>query len=97
MADLNKELNEYLLSNKNEKQHIVSIPSVTLPMPNIGKWFGRNTDETKEETEPIQGIKRECCPTLVRVSFVITLKFGLTYFSYRNLMSKRHSVLLLFL
>ncbi|KAL2745702.1 protein transport protein SFT2 [Vespula maculifrons] len=67
MADLNKELNEYLLSNKNEKQFKISVPSVTLPKPNIGKWLGRNADETKEETGWIQGTQKECCPSMTKM------------------------------
>ncbi|XP_046828985.1 vesicle transport protein SFT2C [Vespa crabro] len=85
MADLNKELNEYLLGNKNEKQFKISVPSVTLPKPNIGKWFGRNVDETKEETGWIQGTQRECCPSMTRMqrlmSFAFCLFMGLLCFS----------------
>ncbi|KAL2737765.1 protein transport protein SFT2 [Vespula squamosa] len=84
MADLNKELNEYLLSNKNEKQFKISVPSVTLPNPNIGKWLGRNTDGTKEETGWIQGTQRECCPSMTRThklfAFAICFFLGLLCF-----------------
>lgn len=66
MADLNKELNEYLLSSKNEKQFKITVPSVTLSKASIGKWFGKD-DEDREETGWMQGAQRECCPSMVRV------------------------------
>lgn len=71
MADLNKELNEYLLSSKNEKQYKITIPSVAIPKANLGRWFGKGTDETKEDAGWIQRSQRDCCPTMV-VHFLIT-------------------------
>jgi len=72
MADLNKELNEYLLSSKNEKQYKVAIPSVTISKTNFGKWFGKNTNEAEEDAGWIQRSQRECCPSMV-VHRLITL------------------------
>lgn len=66
MADLNKELNEYLLSSKNEKQFKINAPTVTLPKTNIGKWFGRNSEDDKEEAGWFRGAQKECCPSMVR-------------------------------
>lgn len=65
MADLNKELNEYLLNNKNEKQYKIAIPSVTLPKANFRKWFGKDAEETREDAGWIQRSQRECCPAMV--------------------------------
>lgn len=65
MADLNKELNEYLLSSKNEKQFKITVPSVAIPKANIGKWFGRSGNEDKEDIGWVQGAQKECCPTMV--------------------------------
>lgn len=83
MADLNKELNEYLLSSKNEKQFKISVPSVTLPKPNIGKWFGKG-EEDRKETGWIQGAQRECCPSMTRIQrvagFVICSAMGVLCF-----------------
>lgn len=65
MADLNKELNEYLLNNKNEKQYKIAIPSVALPKANFRKWFGKDAEETREDAGWIQRSQRECCPAMV--------------------------------
>ncbi|OAD60772.1 hypothetical protein WN48_04539 [Eufriesea mexicana] len=66
MADLNKELNEYLLSSKNEKQFKITVPLVTIPKTNIKKWFGKS-EENKEEIGWMQGAQKECCPSMVRI------------------------------
>lgn len=58
MADLNRELNEYLLSSKNEKQYKLNIPSI--PKPNIGKWLGRDSEDTREESGWFRS-QNECC------------------------------------
>ncbi|CAL7947779.1 unnamed protein product [Xylocopa violacea] len=83
MADLNKELNEYLLSNKNEKQFKITVPSVTIPTTNIGKWFRRN-DEDREDTGWIQEAQKECCPSMTRmqrlVAFVACSSMGVLCF-----------------
>ncbi|KAL6264780.1 hypothetical protein P5V15_004877 [Pogonomyrmex californicus] len=84
MADLNKELNEYLLSNKNEKQYKITIPSVTISKTKFGKWFRRDTDEMMEDAGWIQRSQRECCPTMTRmqrlISFSICFLLGLLCF-----------------
>ncbi|XP_071856618.1 uncharacterized protein [Bombus fervidus] len=83
MADLNKELNEYLLSSKNEKQFKITVPSVTIPKANIGKWFGRSEDD-KQEGGWIQGTQKECCPSMTRVqrlvAYVICFSMGILCF-----------------
>lgn len=72
MADLNKELNEYLLSSKNEKQFKITVPAVTIPKTNIGKWFGKG-EEDKEEIGWIQGAQKECCPSMVRIYILLLI------------------------
>ncbi|XP_076755063.1 uncharacterized protein LOC143425893 [Xylocopa sonorina] len=83
MADLNKELNEYLLSNKNEKQYKITVPSVTISTTNIGKWFGRS-DEDREDTGWLQGTQKECCPSMTRIqrliAFVACFSMGVLCF-----------------
>lgn len=70
MADLNKELNEYLLSNKNEKQYKISIPSVSLPKPSFKKWLGNsNNEEAIENSGCFEKIEKKCCPSLVSLMF----------------------------
>ena len=84
MADLNKELNEYLLSSKNEKQFKITVPSVTLPSTSIGKWLGRTGDEGREDPGWLQGTQRECCPSMTRVqrlvAFVVCFAMGILCF-----------------
>ena len=65
MANLNKELNEYLLSNKSEKQFKISLPSVTIPKPQLGKWLGQSSEEVVTN--------RSCYPTLVSETSVTNL------------------------
>ncbi|XP_014475261.1 PREDICTED: protein transport protein SFT2 [Dinoponera quadriceps] len=84
MADLNKELNEYLLSNKNEKQYKITIPTVAISRANFGKWFGKSDDESKEDAGWIRGAQKECCPSMTRtqrlVSFGVCFLLGLLCF-----------------
>ncbi|XP_076183104.1 uncharacterized protein LOC143154912 [Ptiloglossa arizonensis] len=84
MADLNKELNEYLLSSKNEKQFKITVPSVTIPKANIRKWFGRTDDEDRQETGWIQETQKECCPSMTRIqrliAFVVCFSMGVLCF-----------------
>ncbi|EZA60726.1 hypothetical protein DMN91_002142 [Ooceraea biroi] len=84
MADLSKELNEYLLSNKNEKQYKVTIPSVAIPKANFGAWFKKGTDETMEDAGWIQRSQRACCPAMTRtqrlISFAVCFLLGLLCF-----------------
>ena len=67
MADLNKELNEYLLSNKNDKQYKLSMPSVAIPKTSLGKWFGGRVEEEPQDSTWFQETKKECCPSMVSV------------------------------
>ncbi|XP_017767042.1 PREDICTED: protein transport protein SFT2 [Eufriesea mexicana] len=83
MADLNKELNEYLLSSKNEKQFKITVPLVTIPKTNIKKWFGKS-EENKEEIGWMQGAQKECCPSMTRIqrliAFVLCFSMGILCF-----------------
>lgn len=66
MADLNKELSEYLLSNKNEKQYKITLP--TISKANIGKWLGKSSEEEGKESGWLNETKRDCCPSMVSIS-----------------------------
>ncbi|XP_058808889.1 uncharacterized protein LOC131674309 [Phymastichus coffea] len=78
MADLNKELNEYLLSNKNEKQYKITLPTVGIPKPNIGKWLGRSSEENRDESTWLNETKRDCCPSMTRMQRLTA--FGVCFF-----------------
>ncbi|XP_001606400.1 vesicle transport protein SFT2C [Nasonia vitripennis] len=67
MADLNKELSEYLLSSKNEKQYKIQLPSVTIPKPDLGKWLGRNSEEDRQESGWLKETQKDCCPSMTRM------------------------------
>ncbi|XP_043464238.1 protein transport protein SFT2 [Leptopilina heterotoma] len=67
MSNLNQELNEYLLNNKNEKQFKISIPSVKIPKPQLGKWFRKEVEE--------ESVKTACCPTLTRFQRLTAFAF----------------------
>ncbi|KAG8042558.1 hypothetical protein G9C98_005192 [Cotesia typhae] len=87
MADLNRELSEYLLSNKNEKQYKLTIPTVTIPRPSLGRWFGRSssTQESTEKSGWFQDTQRNCCPSMTRfqrlTGFAMCLFMGVLCFS----------------
>ncbi|KAK0179531.1 hypothetical protein PV327_005275 [Microctonus hyperodae] len=85
MADLNKELSEYLLSNKNDKQYKLSIPSVTIPKSPLGKWFGKSTESTTEESRGwLDETQKNCCPTMTRFQrisgFIFCICMGILCF-----------------
>lgn len=71
MADLNKELSEYLLSNKNEKQY--KLPSLSMSKPNFKKWLGKDTEE--EEVGWLREKQRECCPSMVSIYYFTIINF----------------------
>lgn len=64
MADLNKELTEYLISNKNEKQYKINVPSIGISKPNIGKWLGRSSED-KQESGWLEEASKDYCPSMV--------------------------------
>lgn len=65
MADLNKELSEYLLNSKNEKQYKLNVPNVSITRTRIGRWFGRNGEVQREESGWLKDSTSDCCPSLV--------------------------------
>ncbi|XP_066594813.1 uncharacterized protein [Prorops nasuta] len=71
MADLNKELNEYLLSNKNERTTKFSVPSVSISKPNFKQWFHGNSEETRSDSGWLEETQKECCPSMTRVQRLI--------------------------
>ncbi|KAL0128321.1 hypothetical protein PUN28_003537 [Cardiocondyla obscurior] len=86
MANLNKELNEYLLNNKSEKQYKIGIPSVAISKVNLGKWFRKSpVDEAEENAGWIKNSRRECCPAMTKIQrgilFAVCLFMGILCFS----------------
>lgn len=62
MADLKKDLDEYLLLQSDQKKSF-KIQMPTLQKPNVSNWFKR-PENTEEETW-FQETKKQCCPSLV--------------------------------
>lgn len=62
MADLKKDLDEYLLLQSDQKKNF-KIQMPTIPAPKITGWFKKNQPEETESW--YQETKRECCPSLV--------------------------------
>lgn len=61
MADLKKDLDEYLLLQSDQKKTFkFQIP--TIQKPNISNWL---KSETTEDETWFQETKKECCPSLV--------------------------------
>lgn len=66
MADLKKDLDEYLLLQSDQKKSF-KIQMPTLQKPAIGNWFKR--EPVQENNSWFQETKKDCCPSLVILSF----------------------------
>lgn len=62
MADLKKDLDEYLLLQSDQKKSF-KIQMPTLQKPTIGNWFKR--EQVEESNSWFQETKKDCCPSLV--------------------------------
>ncbi|XP_023023006.1 uncharacterized protein [Leptinotarsa decemlineata] len=82
MADLKKDLDEYLLL-QSDKKKTFKLDMPAIQKPNISSWFKK--EETEEGSSWYQESKRECCPSLSRfqriVLFGLCLGMGLLCFS----------------
>lgn len=69
MADLKKDLDEYLLLQSDQKKNFkLTMPAIPLQKPNISNWFRR--EEPPEDESWYQETKKQCCPSLVSVSAI---------------------------
>ncbi|KAF5270646.1 hypothetical protein FQA39_LY01384 [Lamprigera yunnana] len=81
MADLKKELDQYLLLQSDQKKSFkLQIP--TIKKPNISSWLKK---ENVEDETWFQETKKQCCPTLSRfqriTGFCICICMGILCFS----------------
>lgn len=62
MADLKKDLDQYLLLQSDQKKSFkIQMPSVSgIRKPDISNWFSRNDSQNREETS-----RWNCCPSMV--------------------------------
>lgn len=84
MADLKKDLDEYLLLQSDQKKNFkLTMPAIPLQKPNITNWFKK--EQPQEEETWFQETKKQCCPSLSRfqriVLFAICVGMGILCFS----------------
>lgn len=64
MADLKKDLDEYLLlKNDTKKSFKLQMPSI--PKPKFTSWFQRDQPEELPTNNWFQETQHECCPSMV--------------------------------
>ncbi|PSN58167.1 hypothetical protein C0J52_00991 [Blattella germanica] len=70
MADLKKDLDDYLSRNDNKSQSKITMPAL-LSKPDVGKWFGKSV--SNDETSPswLSEAQKDCCPSLSRIQRII--------------------------
>lgn len=68
MADLKKDLDEYLLLQSDQKKNFkLTMPAIPLQKPNVSSWFKK--EQTEDNETWFQETKKECCPSLVSFSY----------------------------
>jgi hypothetical protein len=72
MADLKKDLDEYLSRNGNKSQLKITIPTL-LSKPDVGKWFTQSANNGDTSTGWLPEAQKDCCPSLVNVLEVMSL------------------------
>lgn len=66
MADLKKDLDEYLLLKSDTKKSFkFQLP--TIPKPKFTGWFQKEQTEDLSNNKWFQETQHECCPSLVRL------------------------------
>jgi hypothetical protein len=65
MADLKKELDDYLSRNDSKSQSKITIPTL-LSKPDVGKWFGKSVNSEEQSAGWLSEAQKDCCPSLVR-------------------------------
>ncbi|XP_069705738.1 uncharacterized protein [Periplaneta americana] len=83
MADLKKDLDDYLARNDNKSQPKITMPAL-LSKPDVGKWFGKSTTNEDTSSGWLSDAQKDCCPSLSRVQriigFCICIMLGLLCF-----------------
>ncbi|XP_066137737.1 uncharacterized protein [Euwallacea fornicatus] len=84
MADLKKDLDEYLLLQSDQKKNFkLTIPAIPLQKPNVTGWFKREQPQDNESW--FQETRKEYCPSLSRfqrmILFAICIGMGILCFS----------------
>lgn len=65
MADLKKDLDQYLLLQSDQKKSFkIQMPSVSgIRKPDVSNWFNRDATQNREEPS-----RWNCCPSMVSAS-----------------------------
>jgi hypothetical protein len=64
MADLKKDLDNYLSRNDNKSQLKITMPAL-LSKPDVGKWFTKSASNEDTSAAWLSEAQKDCCPSLV--------------------------------
>jgi hypothetical protein len=64
MADLKKDLDNYLSRNDNKSQLKITMPAL-LSKPDVGKWFTKSLSNEDTSATWLSEAQKDCCPSLV--------------------------------
>jgi hypothetical protein len=63
MADLKKDLDDYL--SRNDKSQLKITMPALLSKPDVGKWFTKSASNDDTSTGWVSEAQKDCCPSLV--------------------------------
>jgi len=63
MADLKKDLDDYL--SRNDKSQLKITMPALLSKPDVGKWFTNSASNDDTSTGWLSEAQKDCCPSLV--------------------------------
>ena len=64
MADLKKDLDDYL--SRNDKSQLKITMPALLSKPDVGKWFTKSASNDDTSTGWLSEAQKDCCPSLVK-------------------------------
>ncbi|KDR21649.1 protein transport protein SFT2 [Zootermopsis nevadensis] len=83
MADLKKDLDNYLSRNDNKSQLKITMPAL-LSKPDVGKWFTVSASNEDTSATWLSEAQKDCCPSLSRIQritgFCLCILLGLLCF-----------------
>jgi len=81
MADLKKDLDDYL--SRNDKSQLKITMPALLSKPDVGKWFTNSASNDDTSTGWLSEAQKDCCPSLV-TGLQIRSLFRNNVFCYEN-------------
>ncbi|KAJ9574103.1 hypothetical protein L9F63_008517 [Diploptera punctata] len=70
MADLKKELDDYLSRNDSKSQLKITLPTL-LTKSDVGKWFSKSGNNDESSTGLLTEAQKDYCPSLSKFSLII--------------------------